>query len=88
MTDHDIEKMIRCTIDNMPIPWEKLWTIFQKIIQLTYKKIATVTGKTSYTDKKSLKSKKTYYYKVVSIRKSGSKVLTAKSSVAKKVKIK
>lgn len=53
-----------------------------------YKKIATVTGKTSYTDKKSLKSKKTYYYKVVSIRKSGSKVLTAKSSVAKKVKIK
>lgn len=53
-----------------------------------YKKIATVTGKTFYTDKKSLKSKKTYYYKVVSIRKSGSKVLTAKSSAAKKVKIK
>ena len=53
-----------------------------------YKKIATVTGRTSYTDKKSLKSKKTYYYKVVSIRKSGSKVLTAKSSAYKAVKIK
>ena len=38
MTDHDIEKMIRCTIDNMPIPWEKLWTIFLKIIQLTLQK--------------------------------------------------
>ena len=53
-----------------------------------YKKIATVTGKTYYTDKKSLTSKKTYYYKVVSIRKSGSKVLTAKSSACKSVKIK
>lgn len=53
-----------------------------------FKKIATVTGKTSYTDKKSLKSKKTYYYKVVSIRKSGSKVLTAKSSAYKAVKVK
>ena len=52
-----------------------------------FKKIATVTGKTSYTDKKSLTSKKTYYYKVVSIRKSGSKILTAKASAAKKVKI-
>ena len=53
-----------------------------------YKKIATVTGRTSYTDKKTLKSKKTYYYKVVSIRRSGSKVLTAKSSAYKAVKIK
>ena len=32
-----------------------------------YKKVATVTGKTSYTDKKSLKRKKNYYYKVVSM---------------------
>lgn len=53
-----------------------------------YKKIATVTGKTYYTDKKSLSSKKTYYYKVVSIRKSGSKILTAKSSAYKGAKIK
>lgn len=53
-----------------------------------YKKIATVTGKTSYTDKKSLTSKKTYYYKVISIRKSGSTVLKASASAAKKVKIK
>ena len=53
-----------------------------------YKKVATVTGKTSYTDKKSLKSKKNYYYKVVSIRKSGSKVVKAKASACKRVKIK
>lgn len=53
-----------------------------------YKRIATVTGRTSYTDKKSLKSKKTYYYKVVSIRKSGSKVLIAKSSAYKAVRVK
>ena len=53
-----------------------------------YKKVATVTGKTSYTDKKSLKSRKNYYYKVVSIRKSGSKVVKAKASAYKRVKIK
>lgn len=54
----------------------------------TYKKVATVTGKTSYTDKKSLKSKKNYYYKVVSVNKSGSKVLKSKASAYKRVKIK
>lgn len=53
-----------------------------------YTRIATVTGKTSYLDKKSLKSKKNYYYKIVSIRKSGSKVLTSKASAYKGVKIK
>lgn len=53
-----------------------------------YKKIATVNGKTSYTDKKSLKSKKKYYYKVVSFRKSGSKVTKAKASAVKSVKVK
>lgn len=53
-----------------------------------YKKVATVTGKTSYTDKKSLKRKKNYYYKIVSIRKSGSKVVKAKASAYKRVKIK
>ena len=39
-----------------------------------YKKVATVTGKTSYTDKKSLKNGGYYYYKIVAYRKSGSKV--------------
>lgn len=53
-----------------------------------YKKIATVNGKTSYKDKKSLKSKKTYYYKIVSYRKSGSKILKSKTSAYKKVKVK
>lgn len=54
----------------------------------TYKKIATVMGKTYYTDKKSLKSRRAYYYKIVSYRKSGSKILTSKASERKGVKIK
>ena len=53
-----------------------------------YKKIATVNGKTTYKDKKALKSKKTYYYKVISYRKNGSKVLKSKASGYKRVKIK
>ena len=40
-----------------------------------YKKVATVKGKTSYTDKKSLKNYGYYYYKIVAYRKSGSKTL-------------
>ena len=39
-----------------------------------YKKVANVIGKTSYTDKKSLKNGGYYYYKIVAYRKSGSKV--------------
>lgn len=35
MTEHDIGKMITCTIDSMSVPWEKLWTVFRKILQLT-----------------------------------------------------
>lgn len=35
MTEHDIGKMITCTIDSMPVPWERLWTVFRKILQLT-----------------------------------------------------
>ena len=53
-----------------------------------YTRIAAVNGKTSYLDKKSLKSKRNYYYKIVSIRKSGSKVLASKASAYKGVKIK
>ncbi len=34
MTEHDIGKMITCTIDSMPVPWGKLWTV-SKILQLT-----------------------------------------------------
>lgn len=54
----------------------------------SYKRIATVKGKTSYIDKKSLKSKKRYYYKVVSFRKSGTKITKAKASGVKSVKVK
>ena len=52
-----------------------------------YTRIAEVNGKTSYLDKKNLKSRKTYYYKIVAVRKSGSKVLTSKASAYKGVKI-
>lgn len=51
-----------------------------------YRKIATVT-KTSYVDKKNLKSKKTYYYKIVAYKKSGSKITKAAASKYKKVRV-
>ena len=35
MTEHDIGKMITCTIDSMPVPWEKLCPVFLQILQLT-----------------------------------------------------
>ena len=37
MEERDIKNVITHTINNIPIPWEKLWNIFQKIIQLTQK---------------------------------------------------
>ena len=47
-----------------------------------YKKVATVTGKTSYTDKKSLKNGGYYYYKIVAFRKSGSKVIKSAATAS------
>lgn len=35
MTDNSIRKMITHTIDTLPVSWEQLWIVFQKIIQLT-----------------------------------------------------
>lgn len=46
----------------------------------SYRKVGTVTGKTSYTDKKSLKNYRYYYYKIVAFRKNGSKI--TKSAVS------
>lgn len=56
----------------------------------TYKKIATITKKTTvkYTDKKALKSKKTYYYKVVAYKKTNGLIATSSASGIKGVKIK
>lgn len=56
----------------------------------TYKKIATITKKTTvkYTDKKALKSKKTYYYKVVAYKKTNGLTATSSASGIKGVKIK
>lgn len=45
-----------------------------------YTKVANVKGKTSYTDKKSLKKSGYYYYKIVAYRKSGSKTLKSAAS--------
>ena len=47
-----------------------------------YKKVATVTGKTSYTDKKSLKNGGYYYYKIVAFRKSGSKIIKSAATAS------
>ena len=35
MDDKDIEKMITSAADHLPIPWERLWLILQKILQYT-----------------------------------------------------
>lgn len=48
-----------------------------------YKKVATVTGKTSYTDKKSLNNSGYYYYKIVTFRKAGSKILKSAATESK-----
>lgn len=33
MDDKDIEKMITSAADHLPIPWERLWLILQRILQ-------------------------------------------------------
>lgn len=35
MTDNSIRKIITQTIDKLPVPWEQLWVIFQRVMQLT-----------------------------------------------------
>ena len=55
-----------------------------------YKKIATIKkgSVVKYTDKKSLKKKKTYYYKVVAYKKSQGLTATSTASAVKKIKVK
>ena len=33
MNDDILKKLIKNTIDNLPIPWEQLWMVFQRIMQ-------------------------------------------------------
>lgn len=35
MSDRNIGRMIRDAADSIPIPWEQLWAVFQKILQRT-----------------------------------------------------
>ncbi len=35
MTDDDIRKMIIYAVERLPVPWERLWVVFQKILQKT-----------------------------------------------------
>lgn len=37
MSDKDIGRMIMDAVDSIPIPWERLWAVFQKILQRTLK---------------------------------------------------
>lgn len=46
MTDNSIRKMITHTIDTLPVPWEQLWVIFQRVIQLTQEDKKAITEKT------------------------------------------
>ena len=43
MDDKDIEKMITSVADHLPIPWERLWLILQKMLQYTLKEKETGT---------------------------------------------
>ena len=43
MDDKDIEKMITSAADHLPIPWERLWLILQKMLQYTLKEKETGT---------------------------------------------
>ncbi len=56
----------------------------------TYKKIATIKKGTTvkYTDKKGLKKKKNYYYKVVAYKNANGITVTSADSSVKKVKVK
>lgn len=46
MTDNSIRKMITHTIDTLPVPWERLWVIFRKVIQLTQNPPKAIEEKT------------------------------------------
>lgn len=46
MTDNSIRKMITHTIDTLPVPWEQLWVVFRKVIQMTQKPQKAIEEKT------------------------------------------
>lgn len=33
MTNAEMERLITNAVDSLPVPWEELWAIFQKILQ-------------------------------------------------------
>ena len=42
MTDNSIRKIIVHTIDCLPVSWEQLWIIFQRVIQMTCENRETI----------------------------------------------
>ena len=35
MSDKELERLIKTAVNSIPIPWEQLWAVFQKILQRT-----------------------------------------------------
>ena len=35
MSDNDLRRLIVTAVDSVPVPWEQLWAVFQKILQRT-----------------------------------------------------
>ena len=58
MNDDILKKLIKNTIDNLPIPWEQLWMVFQRIMQCMPQSVPALEGeKQGKIEKKSDKEK-------------------------------
>ena len=44
MNDDILKKLIKNTIDNLPIPWEQLWMVFQRIMQCMPQSVPALEG--------------------------------------------
>ena len=58
MNDDILKKLIKNTIDNLPIPWEQLWMVFQRIMQCMPQSVPALEGENQgKIEKKSDKEK-------------------------------
>ncbi|MBE5941564.1 MAG: hypothetical protein E7264_03375 [Lachnospiraceae bacterium] len=89
-------KSIKSSKKKVTLKWKKVsgangYYIYRSTSKKgTYKKVATIKKGTTvkYTDKKGLKKKKTYYYKIVAYKKANGITATSADSAVKKVKVK